>query len=167
MAPRLVRGRHRKDCTEGIVYQGHELSALLEPKREGGHVMCASIPNSDKKKRAGARVESVRFAGCEQVVVLLAYAYISLVIFAPFRAGRLDDQRVRFPSSKRRRKPCPLPRCAESRTLRPATAEHVQANPYWLHSPRSGHWYVVAHREHRPPSPQRVSGHFLSPPSPY
>ena len=33
----------------------------------------------------------------------------SLVIFAPFCARRLNDQRVRFPSSKRRRKPCPHP----------------------------------------------------------
>ena len=43
-----------------------------------------------------------------------------------------------------RRKPCSRPRCAGTRTLRPATTEHVQADPYWLHSPRPGHWCVVA-----------------------
>jgi len=98
------------------------------------------------RKTSCSNVESVRPAGSEQVVVLLTYAYTVLAMFDSFCAGRLSQ------TTKRPTCPLPKPHAAAAnlvpvlgtRTLRPATTEHVQADSYWLHSPRPGYWCVVA-----------------------
>ena len=51
---------------------------------------------------------------------------------------------------------CSLLQRAGGRTWRPATAEHVQTDLYWYHTPRLGHWCVVTPNTTSQNAPVRI-----------